>query len=105
VTVYLLHADRPYIPVGCEARPWCWLQHYAGWCPDLAERMRKHRAGYGSNVCRVWKDAGITFRLARTWPGGRGRERTLKGKGQHFPRKCPLCHPMPRIDQWAGGTL
>jgi hypothetical protein len=102
VTVYLLHAARPYVPEGCEARPWCWLSHYAGWCDDIDERMRKHQAGQGANVCRVWKEAGIPFALARTWPGGRIDERRLKNS-RHLPRFCPECYPKPRIDRWAGG--
>lgn len=112
MSVYLLHADRPYIPAGCEGRPECWLCHYLGSAPDdtaplwpnLAERIAAHRKGRGSNVCLVWKRAGITFTLARTWPGGRTEERRIK-RSYHFRRLCPVCHPMPRIDRWAGGQL
>lgn len=102
MTVYLLHADRPYIPAGCEDRPWCWLLHYLGSALDLDERVRTHRAGRGANVCLVWKRAGITFTLARTWDGMRAEERRIK-RAYHFRRICPLCHPMPRINRWAGG--
>jgi hypothetical protein len=45
---------------------------------------------------QVIKEAGGTFRLARTWPGGRTRERELKNR-HDAPRLCPICteHPKP----------
>lgn len=112
MTVYLLHAIRPYIPEGCAGRPECWLRHYLGSALDddgptwanLAERIGAHRRGRGSNVCLVWKRAEIPFILARTWPGGRREERRIK-RAYHFARLCPECHQMPRIDRWAGGQL
>lgn len=104
MTVYLLHAERPYIPVGCERKPWCWMRHYLGSAVLLESRIAAHQGGGGSNVCLVWKQAGIPFVLARTWEGGRAEERRIK-RAYHFPRICPECHPMPRINRWAGGQI
>lgn len=93
------------------------MMHYLGSAPDddrpvwanLAERLGDHRRGRGSNVCLVWKRAGIAFVLARTWPGGRRAEHAIKrapcGSYKPLRRLCPECHPMPRIDRWAGGQL
>jgi hypothetical protein len=39
--------------------------------------------------------AGITWQLARTWPGDRVRERQLKRQGG-AARRCPLCGVTPR---------
>jgi hypothetical protein len=42
----------------------------------------------------VINDAGITWQLARTWPGGRDRERAIKNRHE-APRLCPICTPVP----------
>jgi hypothetical protein len=51
---------------------------------------------------QVIKEAGGTFRLARTWPGGRSRERELKNR-RDAPRLCPICteHPKPAQGKYA----
>lgn len=79
-TVYLLHFHAPYR----HAR------HYTGWTSDLPERLAEHRAGRGARLLAVVQGAGITWSLARTWTGGRGRERALKRQGG-ASRRCPLC--------------
>lgn len=80
VTVYLIHFDTPYK----HAR------HYIGWTPNLERRLRQHRQGEGARLLAVIKDAGITWRLARTWEGGRDVERRLKN--WHKARQmCPIC--------------
>ena len=43
----------------------------------------------------VVKKAGGSFRLARTWTGGRDRERAIKNRHE-APRLCPVCSPEPR---------
>jgi hypothetical protein len=43
----------------------------------------------------VVKAAGITWHLARTWPGNRDRERAIKNRHES-PRLCPECSPVPR---------
>jgi hypothetical protein len=40
------------------------------------------------------KQAGGSFRLARTWTGGRDRERAIKNRHE-APRLCPVCSPEP----------
>ncbi len=85
--VYLLHFDRRYGHAG----------HYTGWAAHLAARLAEHAAGRGARLLAVAKAAGIGWRLARTWPGGRGRERALKRQGG-AARRCPLCGVRPRLD-------
>jgi hypothetical protein len=41
---------------------------------------------------RAVSEAGISWRLARTWPGGRDVERSLK-RQHNSPRFCPICNP------------
>jgi predicted GIY-YIG superfamily endonuclease len=84
-TVYLLHFERPYK----HAR------HYTGWTINLKARLARHRAGSGARLVEVVTAAGIGFQLARTWPGGRDRERQIKAQGG-ASRYCPLCGVTPR---------
>lgn len=86
-TVYLLHFDKPYK----HAR------HYLGWAFDLEARLAAHHAGHGARLLEVIQQHGITWTLARTWPGTRLRERQLKNQGG-ASRCCPACgiHPSPR---------
>ncbi len=81
--------------------------HYMGETDrPVGERRDEHQAGRGAKLTAAAAKAGITFVVARTWPGSRTEERRLKGraKGSHqLTKKCPNCHPMPRIDRWAGG--
>jgi predicted GIY-YIG superfamily endonuclease len=82
---YLLHFDRPYKHT----------RHYTGTAADLQARLADHQAGRGARLLQVAKDAGISWVLARTWPGGRQRERQLKIQGG-ASRRCPLCGVEPR---------
>jgi predicted GIY-YIG superfamily endonuclease len=84
-TVYLLHFDRPYK----HAR------HYTGWTEDLPARLAAHRAGHGARLLAVITAAGIGFELARTWQGGKARERQIKRQGG-ASRHCPLCGVKPQ---------
>ncbi len=79
-TCYLPHFDRPY----GHAR------HHLGSTKDLPQRLGRHRAGSGARVVEVMTAAGIGFVLARTWPGGRDRERKLKDQGERS-RVCLIC--------------
>lgn len=88
-TVYLLHFDRPYR----HAR------HYLGWAKDVDARLAEHAAGQGARLLQVVAAAGISWTLARTWPGvTRNRERQLKRMGG-AARRCPLCGIHPRSDR------
>jgi predicted GIY-YIG superfamily endonuclease len=80
-TVYLFHFDQRYEHAG----------HYTGWAEDLDHRVAEHLAGRGARLIEVITQAGIGFRLARTWPGvTRARERQLKRQGG-ASRYCPVC--------------
>ena len=80
MTVYLIHFDEPY----CHAR------HYLGSTYNLEARLAEHRAGQGARLTQVIRDAGIDFKLARTWEGGRDLERRLK-RWHKSPDLCPIC--------------
>ena len=80
MTVYLIHFDTPYK----HAR------HYLGSADDVEARLAQHRSGNGARLMEVVGKAGISWRLARTWDGGRDQERRLK-RQKHGPRLCPIC--------------
>jgi predicted GIY-YIG superfamily endonuclease len=102
-TVYLFHFDQRYEHAG----------HYTGWAEDLDHRVAEHLAGRGARLIEVITQAGIGFRLARTWPGvTRARERQLKRQGG-ASRHCPICQEdrkarglprRPTRDQSAGSN-
>jgi predicted GIY-YIG superfamily endonuclease len=80
-TCYLFHFDQRYEHAG----------HYTGWATDLDRRLAQQRAGRGARLLEIITQAGIGFRLARTWPGvTRARERQLKRQGG-ASRYCPIC--------------
>jgi predicted GIY-YIG superfamily endonuclease len=79
-TVYLLHFTQPY---GHAA-------HYTGSTSRLPARLAEHQQGRGARLLEVVREAGIPWVLARTWEGGRTRERQLKKQGG-ASRRCPLC--------------
>ena len=91
-TVYLLHFDQRYEHAG----------HYTGFAESsgaegsgLLKRLGEHAAGRGARLVEVITQAGISFRLARTWPGvTRARERQLKAQGG-ASRRCPICLDQP----------
>lgn len=90
MTVYLIHFDQPYK----HAR------HYTGFCEadDPAERIAEHAAGRGARLLAVIKEAGITWRVARVYPGAtRTDERQMKKHSA--ARRCPLCTPAPRASR------
>ena len=82
---YLLHFNEPYR----HAR------HYLGSSKDIPVRLIEHAEGRGARLTQVVRAAGIAWRLARTWAGGRARERQLKQRG--LTRCCPLCRPGLRV--------
>ena len=81
-TVYLLHFERPYNGP---------MQHYVGFAVDghLNRRLEAHRDGTGGRTTRLAFEKGITFVLARTWPGTSKLERQIKSRGPS--NYCPLC--------------
>ena len=96
--VYLLHFDRPYIPYP-GAPPGSCAGHYTGFADGgprgLARRLARHGTAHGARLLHIAASAGITWQLARTWPGGRDLERRLKNQGG-AARRCPLCGITPR---------
>ena len=82
MTVYLLHFDQRL----------CHAQHYLGSTDNLENRLACHRKGNGARLMAVVTALGITWRLARTWPGDRTLERRLKRR-KEGRRLCPICNP------------
>lgn len=78
--VYLIHFNRAYK----HAR------HYMGYSEDLDKRITDHLAGMGARLMEVVTQAGIEWKVSRTWRGGRGLERQLKNH-HNAPRLCPIC--------------
>jgi len=75
-----------------DRKPHFHAKHYLGYAEDLAARLERHRAGNGARLMEVVSAAGITWRLARTWPGDRQLERKLKNR-KEAPKLCPICNP------------
>ena len=81
--VYLLHFERRY----AHAR------HYLGFAENREARLAQHRRGAGARLMQVIVQAGIGWRLVRTWKeGDRTLERRLKRR-HNGPRLCPICSP------------
>src|ERR671932_347148 len=79
-TVYLLHFTQRYKHAG----------RYLGSSTNLTRRLQAHAKGQGARLLAVVHAAGITWTLARTWEGGKQRERQLKRRGG-ASRRCPIC--------------
>jgi len=96
--VYLLHFNAVYAPYPGAPRRDC-AEHYTGLVRGgpraLARRLAQHGTTNGSRLMLAVRAAGITWQLARTWPGGAARERQLKRQGG-ASRRCPLCGIAPR---------
>jgi hypothetical protein len=82
---YLLHLEPAYKQAA----------HYLGSASGLAARLRQHGTCDGARLLQVQREAGGSFVLARTWPGGRAVETHLKAQKQGT-RLCPLCCPATR---------
>jgi hypothetical protein len=70
--------------------PYGYARHYTGTTPHLAARMAAHLTDSDVKIMQAVRRAGIGWQLARTWPGGRARERQLKRQGG-AARHCPVC--------------
>jgi predicted GIY-YIG superfamily endonuclease len=79
--VYLLHFAKPYK----HAR------HYIGFTEDLDKRITDHLCGQGARLMEVITEAGIEWKVARTWQGDRNFERYLKNR-KDAPKLCPICN-------------
>lgn len=81
--VYLLHFDTPYHHA----------QHYVGYSDDIARRYIEHCTGRGAALTNAAREAGVTFRIVRTWVGkGYTFERKLHNY-RHNRIICPVCNP------------
>lgn len=91
-TVYELHFDEP---IGDPENPRGQAQHYIGHSADLDSRVAEHRRGNTAAIMRAVREAGIGWRVVRTWPGTRDTERAIKDL-KSGRRLCPECteHPL-----------
>jgi hypothetical protein len=80
--VYLIHLDPAYKQA----------EHYTGSAHDLGARMADHGTERGARLLQVQREAGGSWHITRTWPGGKYEERAIKGWKQ-APRLCPDCTP------------
>lgn len=78
----------------CFAEKYQHAQHYIGFVDggeeELQSRLQHHRTGTGARLMQVVSEAGIDFKLARTWPDGdRNFERRLKNM-KKSSQYCPI---------------
>ena len=64
--------------------------HYLGYAANLEARLEQHASGTGARLTQVVAQAGIQWKLVRTWEGDRSVERKLKNQ-HNGKRLCPLC--------------
>ena len=89
-TLYLIHFTQPYRAKSGKKQKTA--QHYLGYTINIENRMALHRSGQGAKLLRVCKQEGITWEIARVWPGeGRETEKKFKRRG-HFKTICPCCN-------------
>lgn len=82
----------------CFERPFGHAHHYIGYSHDecFENRIECHRKGCGSRLMRAVTQAGIEWKVVRTWPGEDGNfERHLKNQ-KHAERFCPVCQEKMR---------
>src|SRR5262245_39293911 len=78
--VYLIHFWKPYRHA----------KHYLGYSENLDKRITDHLCGMGARLMEVVTQAGIEWKVARTWTGDRKFERKLKNR-KDAPHICPIC--------------
>jgi predicted GIY-YIG superfamily endonuclease len=83
--VYLIHFDKKLHHA----------QHYLGFCDgvgNLESRIAYHREGRGAKILKAVAEAGISFKVVRTWDDGdRNFERMLKNR-KKARILCPICN-------------
>lgn len=91
-SVYLIHFAQP---IGDLANPKGHAQHYIGYTEDLARRAAEERGPAAPAILRAVNEAGIGWRVVRTWEGTRDTERQIKLL-RAGTRLCPECteHPL-----------
>lgn len=79
--VYLLHFNRAYNGA----------RHYLGFSTDIPARLERHKAGRGARLLKAVTEAGIPWRLVRTWRKKDGYfEQELK-RANELKTLCPVC--------------
>lgn len=82
--IYLIHFDTPLHHAN----------HYVGFVDGdqnaVNTRLAEHRAGHGAKILAACNQRGITYKVVRTMPGNRARERQIKNTHQ-TRAYCPIC--------------
>ncbi len=92
--VYLIHFNRRLKHAG----------HYIGFTTDLDKRITDHLCGMGARLMEVINDAGIEWKIARTWRGDRKLERRLKN-WNGAAKFCPICSGKAAMNRAKEKTL
>jgi hypothetical protein len=91
-SAYFPHLD----PASAAVPGWiyllCLVPPYKQSAAGLAARLRQHGTSEGARLLQVHRQAGGSFVLTRTWPGGRDVEYRLKAR-KNAPVLCPRCTP------------
>jgi predicted GIY-YIG superfamily endonuclease len=85
--IHLIHFDEP---IGNRSKPRGMAQHYIGYALALIERLQEHARGDGARIMAAVVSYGISWKVVRTWKGGRKEERKLKNR-KKARKICPLC--------------
>ena len=86
--VYLLHL---YLPGETpESRGLHHAKHYMGMSEDVSARLAEHGTQRGAKLTLAARKAGLSWVVARIFPGGRRLERKLKAR-HNGPQLCPIC--------------
>jgi predicted GIY-YIG superfamily endonuclease len=92
--VYLIHFQRKLAHSG----------HYIGFTTNLDKRITDHLCGQGARLMEVITEAGIEWKVARTWQGDRNFERYLKNR-KDAPRLCVICSGEKALKRAASNQL
>ncbi len=90
--LYILHFETPLAHA----------QHYLGYVADerrLQERLEEHANGRGARLMEVVTERLISWSVARTMPGDKGRERALKNNA-NTRAYCPICQGRKRFQPY-----
>lgn len=81
--VYLIHFEEKLHHAG----------HYLGYSRILTTRIWLHKTNQGARLLKAVNEAGIPWRVVRTWVvDDQELERMLKNQ-KNSPRFCPICNP------------
>ncbi len=84
--VYLIHFEKKYQHA----------QHYIGWVMNktfFGRRIAYHRSGSGAHLMAAVSQAGIEWKVVRTWKDGTHDFERRLHSDKKSSRLCPICNP------------